>query len=203
MREGWRRQGPRSSTPLRGRSCHTQELALNYALSVDRAPTSSAAKTGDHDPPLSDLHDEAGQEFVCLYRRRNFYAVCRFELPRSFCHQFGTSHKRKLSSTRSRGDRILAQPRRAIRAYASCENCPSCHCAAGRRYCSKPQISSIFRVSRLHKRGVSRSSRTLGAGCGGRFGCALTNAAEADGEIVWSWRPDAGAKFSRDTIPRK
>jgi hypothetical protein len=57
VREGWRRQGPRSSTPLRGRSCHTQELALNYALSVDRAPTSSAAKTGDHDPPLSDLHD--------------------------------------------------------------------------------------------------------------------------------------------------
>ncbi len=62
----------------------------------------------------SDLPVEAGQEFVCLYRRQNFYAVCRFELPRSFCHQFGTSHKRKLSSTRSRGDRILAQPRRAV-----------------------------------------------------------------------------------------
>ena len=89
-----------------------------------------------------------------------------------------------------------ATARRANRAYASCENCPSCHCAAGRRYCSKPQISSIFRVSRLHKRGVSRSSRTLEAGCGGRFGCALTNAAEADGEIVWSWRPDAGAKVA-------
>ena len=62
---------------------------------------------------MRDLPVEAGQEFVCLYRRQNFYAVCRFELPRSFCHQFGTSHKRKLSSTRSRGDRILAQPRRA------------------------------------------------------------------------------------------
>jgi alkanesulfonate monooxygenase SsuD/methylene tetrahydromethanopterin reductase-like flavin-dependent oxidoreductase (luciferase family) len=31
-------------------------------------------------------------------------------------------------------------------------------------------------------------------GCGGREGCE-TSAAEADGEVVWSWRPDAGAKF--------
>jgi hypothetical protein len=34
--------------------------------------------------------------------------------------------------------------------------------------------------------GVSRSSRTLGAGCGGHFGGALTNEAQADGEVVWS-----------------
>jgi hypothetical protein len=25
----------------------------------------------------------------------------------------------------------------------------------------------------------------------------------ADGEGVWSWRPDAGAKFSQGTIPAK
>jgi hypothetical protein len=25
----------------------------------------------------------------------------------------------------------------------------------------------------------------------------------ADGEVVWSWRPDAGAKFSREAIPAK
>ena len=67
--------------------------------------------------------------------------------------------------------------RRAVRACVSCANCPSCHCAAGVRYCPKPQISSIFRVSRTHKRGASRSSGTLGAGCGGRFGGALTNEA--------------------------
>ena len=24
----------------------------------------------------------------------------------------------------------------------------------------------------------------------------LTSAADADGEVVWSWRPDAGAKFA-------
>src|ERR1700724_1692046 len=40
-------------------------------------------------------------------------------------------------------------------------------------------------------RGVSRSSRTLGAGCGGRDGDAAqtfarTNDADADGEVVWS-----------------
>jgi hypothetical protein len=32
--------------------------------------------------------------------------------------------------------------------------------------------------------GASRSSRTLEAGCGGRFGGALTNEAEADGKGV-------------------
>jgi hypothetical protein len=30
-----------------------------------------------------------------------------------------------------------------------------------------------------------------------------TSGAIADGEVVWSWRPDAGAKFSWDTIPRE
>ena len=30
-----------------------------------------------------------------------------------------------------------------------------------------------------------------------------TNALEADGKIVWSWRPDAGAKFSREAIPAR
>jgi hypothetical protein len=56
------------------------------------------------------------------------------------------------------------------------------------------QIKSIFLSSRLDMRGVSRSSRTLGAGCGGRLGAARRNALEADGEVVWSWRPDAGVK---------
>jgi|EndMetStandDraft_5_1072996.scaffolds.fasta_scaffold435295_1 hypothetical protein len=27
-----------------------------------------------------------------------------------------------------------------------------------------------------------------------------TNGADADGEIVWSWRPDAGAKLARDDL---
>jgi hypothetical protein len=34
------------------------------------------------------------------------------------------------------------------------------------------------------------------AGCGGRFGDALTSDTNADGEVVWFWRPDAGAKFA-------
>jgi hypothetical protein len=33
-------------------------------------------------------------------------------------------------------------------------------------------------------------------GCGGRGCCDETNATSADGEVVWFWRPDAGAKFS-------
>jgi hypothetical protein len=31
--------------------------------------------------------------------------------------------------------------------------------------------------------------------------CRKTSDADADGEVVWSWRPDAGAKLSQDTIP--
>ena len=27
-----------------------------------------------------------------------------------------------------------------------------------------------------------------------------TNVADADGEVVWSWRPDADAKFVRSTL---
>jgi hypothetical protein len=30
-----------------------------------------------------------------------------------------------------------------------------------------------------------------------------TSALEADGEVVWSWRPDAGAKFLREAISAK
>src|SRR5580704_4925993 len=52
------------------------------------------------------------------------------------------------------------------------------------------------RASRCRKRGASRSSRTLEAGCDGRD--VLRDEQHiADGEIVWSWRPKAGAKFSR------
>ena len=48
------------------------------------------------------------------------------------------------------------------------------------------------------------------AGCDGRIGVARaselslgmrTNDAEADGEVVWSWHPDAGAKLARDDSP--
>ena len=46
------------------------------------------------------------------------------------------------------------------------------------------------------ERGVSRTSRTRG---GMRWTRRLrqTNAGGADGEAVWSWRPDAGVKFAR------
>jgi hypothetical protein len=47
-------------------------------------------------------------------------------------------------------------------------------------------------------RGASRSSRALGAGCGGRVvlqrGCHADEQHGAHGEIVWSWHPDADAK---------
>ncbi|MGH6780343.1 MAG: hypothetical protein ACRECL_20385, partial [Bradyrhizobium sp.] len=46
------------------------------------------------------------------------------------------------------------------------------------------------------KRGASRSSRTLGAGCDGREDVAETNNIDADGKAVWFWHPLAGAKFA-------
>ena len=50
------------------------------------------------------------------------------------------------------------------------------------------------RASRLDEEGsFGRSSRHGGRGCDGRA-ARETNVACADGEVVWSWRPDAGAK---------
>jgi hypothetical protein len=45
-----------------------------------------------------------------------------------------------------------------------------------------------------NKRGVSRSSRTLGAGCDGRGRRCETSSAGADGKVVWSRRLDAGVE---------
>jgi len=36
----------------------------------------------------------------------------------------------------------------------------------------------------------------VGCGCGGREGARLTSGADADGEVVWSRRPDAGVKLA-------
>ncbi len=56
------------------------------------------------------------------------------------------------------------------------------------------KISVCLRPSRSHKRGASRSSETLEAGCGGRACAERRTAQVAYGKAVWSWRPDAGAK---------
>jgi hypothetical protein len=50
--------------------------------------------------------------------------------------------------------------------------------------------------SRLDTRGVSRSSRDVRRGCGGREGAGRRAAAFMDGEVVWSWRAHAGAKLA-------
>jgi hypothetical protein len=48
--------------------------------------------------------------------------------------------------------------------------CPSCQCAACRAIDRFPKSPAESSTSCAHKRGVSPSSRTLGAGCGGRDG---------------------------------
>ncbi len=61
--------------------------------------------------------------------------------------------------------------------------------------------AASFRVSRLVKRGVSRSSRTWRRGAvAARHRSILFQSADercfADGQAVWSWRPKAGAKVA-------
>jgi hypothetical protein len=58
--------------------------------------------------------------------------------------------------------------RRAIPAYASCANCPSCQSAAGVRACGVEQITTILlRIPPLEE-GRTRRLDTWSAGCGGR-----------------------------------
>ena len=72
----------------------------------------------------------------------------------------------------------------------------ACHAQIARR-ANWSQITALIppanhRTSSRHpalaKRGASRSSRTLGAGCDGRFGRARRARCEADGEVVASQR---------------
>ena len=56
--------------------------------------------------------------------------------------------------------------------------------------------------SRHGKRGV-RVVTNVGRDAVDAGSVAGRAALQADGEVVWSWRPDAGAKFSQGTIPAK
>src|SRR5262249_31636034 len=57
-------------------------------------------------------------------------------------------------------------------------------------------------IMRLILRLVPLEGRTRrhlrGAGCDGRDGCARRTRPVADGEVVWSWLPDAGVKPAED-----
>src|ERR1700722_12751343 len=64
------------------------------------------------------------------------------------------------------------------------------------------------RASRLDEEGrFGRSSRYVGRGCGGRCGHVRRTWPEADGEVVWFWRSEAGAKVAgyvlRTTVATK
>src|SRR5689334_6641427 len=66
---------------------------------------------------------------------------------------------------------------------------------------SQKYSSSVFRKTvvvlpsaRLAMRDVSADRHEREAGCDGRVGAAGRAARDADGEVAWSWRPDAGVK---------
>ena len=52
---------------------------------------------------------------------------------------------------------------------------------------------AFLRPSRLVQRD-GRVVTNVEAGCDGRESCVRRTLACTDGEVVWSWRPDAGAK---------
>ncbi len=56
------------------------------------------------------------------------------------------------------------------------------------------EIGDSSALSRLGKGRTRRHER--GAGCDGRGDVDTTSDVAADGEVVWSWRPDAGAKLA-------
>jgi hypothetical protein len=71
----------------------------------------------------------------------------------------------------------------------------------------KYQISPIWSPSRAHKRGASRSSRTLGAGCGGRGSAGDEwHRRGRRSRVVLTprrWRQVCENKFSRMTVTKK
>jgi len=77
----------------------------------------------------------------------------------------------------------IAAPKTKIRKSAQADLViqPSC-----KNIALAPTGKSVvpLRASRAHKRGASRSSRTLGAGCDGRLD-AQDEHVKADGEVVW------------------
>ena len=99
---------------------------------------------------------------------------CRAMDPGSAAHRFtlrsirGTRSHCGESNPAARNDARVEDARRAKCACALCANCPSRQSAATRRCCRLPQISGISHRPALDKRGASRSSGTLSAGCDGR-----------------------------------
>jgi hypothetical protein len=85
------------------------------------------------------------------------------------------------------------------------------------RRANLPQVSALAtsgkserpsRASRLDQEGrFGRSSRYVRWGCGGRCGHVRRTWPKADGEVVWSWRSEAGAKVAgsilRTTVATK
>jgi hypothetical protein len=64
------------------------------------------------------------------------------------------------------------------------------------RFSSDPN-QLLFRRIPPRQEGVSRSSRNVERDVMDAD-VPLTNGTDADGEAVWSWRPDAGVKFFQE-----
>ena len=83
--------------------------------------------------------------------------------------------------------------RRANRSL-SAKPCPVLHTEIFRLTCRANQVSNFACLTADEGRVAIVTN--VAVRCGGREGLRKTNAALADGEVVWSWRPEVGAKLA-------
>src|SRR6266404_5239883 len=69
--------------------------------------------------------------------------------------------------------------------------CPSCQCAA---VDLTPKSVAFLRLSRSREEGRLAIVTDVGYGMRWTWQRRKTSGADADGEVVWSWRSDVGAK---------
>src|SRR5215475_13087317 len=88
--------------------------------------------------------------------------------------------------------------RQASPACTPCANCPSRQSAARAFACLVGQITTILSRIPPQSRGTFRPIvTTREAGMRWTRLVRETNASDADGEVVWSWPPDAEAKLAK------
>jgi hypothetical protein len=81
-------------------------------------------------------------------------------------------------------------------AYLTRRFCPSCQSVAVRRNCSHPQISGFLALVSFPQEGRFAVVTDVGSGMRWTRRVIRRMTLQADGEVVWFWRSDAGAKVA-------
>ena len=165
---------------LEGRAVSGLDLRQARHSGTARALLVERSRAGGRAQPVLHIRHEGSQNRLIALRARQ--------------HRRTRSLRRgKLFSTRWRGERILAQPRRANHLHFGIPVQPS-----REKYC-------CFRFSEICGSCLAippRQEGRIAIVMNVRWGAVAATAREtsapvADGEAVWFWRPEAGVKFAR------